>query len=289
MNISQFRERTEKVIGPYLIREASLLNPVCFGRHSETAREVVLKEAGPTKLENDSRDPDLIGRLLLKNEYNMQSKLSHPNICPVYELKEYDGKLFMVTPRLGPHDFAFGFPKLSTAGKMSVLEDTANALDYLHKQKIVHLDVKGENIVVNDGSGYLIDFDAARVVREKHPVSDKLRIYTPGTVAPEYYLKGHYRPQTDVFSLAVTAYEALTNGEQPFARLGKGIDYDHPLYSRQKLQEFKGLNNLLITSFDLRYKRRPPAKELADAFKEQAAKQHRQPSGDSLELSLVSS
>ena len=289
MDISQFIENTEERIGPYIVRQRSILKPVCFGRHSETAKEVVLKEAEPTEIEGDHRSPDLIGRLLMENEYNIQSKLSHPNICPANELKEYDGKLFLVTPRLGPYDFAFGYPLLSTLAKMNVLEDVANALNYMHKKKIVHLDVKGENIVVNENRGTLIDFDAARVIRQKHPVSDRLRICTPGTVAPEYYLKGHYRPQTDVFSLAVVAYEALTDGHQPFERMGKSIDYENPRYSKAKLQEYGPLAALLITSFDLRYKRRPPVKELADAFKEQAAKQDRPPSEDSLELSLVSS
>ena len=98
----------------------------------------------------------------------------------------------------------------------------------LHANHIIHRDIKPENIFLTDAGEYkLIDFDAARVWKEKQD-SDTVCIGTRHYAAPEQYGSQQTDARSDIYSLGVVFYQMLT-GELPigkFAPPSKKVQID---------------------------------------------------------------
>src|SRR6266542_869228 len=153
--------------------------------------------------------PELSGdetyRRRFEREGRVASELSHPHLVPVLdagrtlaELLDEDGPLALS-------------PLLRTATEI------AGALDRLHREGLVHRDVKPSNIVVDDaGSLFLTDFglakgDAATVLTEPGHI-----VGTLDYLAPEV-IKGHQAgPPADIYALGCVTYECIA-GRPPFA------------------------------------------------------------------------
>lgn len=106
-----------------------------------------------------------------------------------------------------------------------LLEPVANVLDHIHGKGIVHLDVKPENILIfKDGQVVLADFGSAR------RIGSTTHEGTPRYFSPEQAAGDRpVGPQSDIYSLAIVAYEMLT-GQLPFS----GMDI---VLVRQHLEE----------------------------------------------------
>ena len=101
--------------------------------------------------------------------------------------------------------------------------DVAYALADLHKHKIIHRDIKGENIIYVDESEtsvMLVDFGCSVLLPQS---ASKLSVKrgellkgTPLYRAPEVLLRGEYSPKSDIWALGVTLY-ALLSGRSPFS------------------------------------------------------------------------
>ena len=97
--------------------------------------------------------------------------------------------------------------------------DICSALSLLHSSRppIIHRDIKPENIICADGGGYvLIDFDASRLFKPE-ATSDTVTLGTNGYAAPEQYGFGQTGPESDIYSLGATLYEAAEG--KPYACL----------------------------------------------------------------------
>lgn len=94
---------------------------------------------------------------------------------------------------------------------VSLLRPVAEVLDYIHQRGLVHLDIKPENILVfKDGQAVLADFGSAR------RIGSTTHEGTPKYFSPEQAAGDRpVSPQSDIYSLAVVAYEMLT-GRPPF-------------------------------------------------------------------------
>ncbi len=145
--------------------------------------------------------------------------LSHPNIVTIYDISEESGDacIFM--------EFVNGPPleKLLTSAQvpsretiLSILRQTAGALDYAHRKGIVHRDIKPANIMIHeDGQAKITDFGVAKSLSHQMTQSGAL-MGTPNYMSPEQVQGLPVDGRADQFSLAVIAYEILT-GEKPFA------------------------------------------------------------------------
>jgi serine/threonine protein kinase len=90
----------------------------------------------------------------------------------------------------------------------------ASALQYAHERKIIHRDVKPENMLLGqDGAALLSDFGIAVISQTSRPGTQDIH-GTAAYMAPEQ-LRGHPQPASDQYALAMTAYELLC-GELPF-------------------------------------------------------------------------
>lgn len=173
---------------------------------------VALKFGHPLTSEDEAcRSP-------IRREFEVLSRLSHPNIVKAFEIGTHGGAEFIVMEWLEGESLLHTIEQ-QTCKRMAlrrareIVRDVASGLACAHEKGIVHGDVKPSNIlIVRSGAAKLLDFGAVSTMSEEsQPQSWATRAYASVEV-----LEG--RPATqrdDIFSLGVTAY-LLLSGERPF-------------------------------------------------------------------------
>ena len=155
----------------------------------------------------------------LFREAQSAGMLSHPNIVTIYDIAEEDGLayIFMECVDGPPLEKVLNSqdPPLLGDAALTILRQTATALDYAHKKGIVHRDIKPANILIDDRMhAKITDFGVAKIISQQMTQSGVM-MGTPNYMSPEQ-VQGHaIDGRADQFSLAVIAYEILT-GEKPF-------------------------------------------------------------------------
>lgn len=107
------------------------------------------------------------------------------------------------------------------SGVKSVISSLCDALDFLHSNKIIHKDIKPENVMIDkNGVVKLIDFDSARIYKPYRSEDTKM-LGTHGYAAPEQYGLNQTDERTDIYALGVLMNVMLT-GEPPERKLYNG-------------------------------------------------------------------
>ncbi|WP_081282635.1 serine/threonine-protein kinase PknD [Mycobacterium asiaticum] len=161
-----------------------------------------------------------------RREAYAAGRLSSPNIIPIYEAGEIDGRLYLVMPVVDGVDVHTVLQRegpMSPAKAVRVIEQVAAALDTAHRAELVHRDVKPSNILmVGDDFVYLIDFGLVHEASAARLTLTNVTPGTPGYMAPERFTgEGTADARADVYSLACVLYECLT-AKLPFS--GGGIE-----------------------------------------------------------------
>src|SRR4051812_27593210 len=177
--------------------------------------------------EDMARDRVAVERL--NSEARTASSLNHPNICTIYDIGEYEGQPFIVMELLKGHSLR---ERLETAPLKvrDVLEmgiQVADALDAAHQRSVIHRDIKPANLfVVERGQVKVLDFGLAKLVSRRSDIevtagvtrdrtADGVTLGTVSYMSPEQVTGDELDGRSDLFSLGVVLYEALT-GHQPF-------------------------------------------------------------------------
>jgi serine/threonine-protein kinase len=145
--------------------------------------------------------------------------LSHPNIVTIYDIAEEDGMAYIFMEYVNGPPLERMLRSAQAPDKetlLSVLRQTAAALDYAHKKGIVHRDIKPANILIHeDGAAKVTDFGVAKIVSQKMTLVGTM-MGTPSYMSPEQIQgEAEVSGRADQFALGVIAYETLT-GEKPF-------------------------------------------------------------------------
>jgi eukaryotic-like serine/threonine-protein kinase len=184
------------------------------------ARDVALDRAVAIKLlpPEFARLPEVRVRFL--QEARMAARLSHPHIVPIYTVEEHGDLVCYVMAYIAGQTLAEkvrdGGP-LAAAAVGRLVQEVAWALAYAHQHGVIHRDVKPENILLERGSGRALvtDFGIARLT-DALPVTPAERVMgTPRLVSPEQAAGEPLDGRSDLYSLGVTAFFALT-GRYPF-------------------------------------------------------------------------
>ena len=171
-------------------------------------------------IEEDS-DPDRarVSRKMFFNEAHMVGMLQHPNIMPIYDAGEEDGKYYVVTEHVhGARTLAaYCRPDnlLRVDDVVEIIYKCAKALHYAHGRGVIHRDIKPSNIMLTiDNDVRIIDFGIAICTD-----SDVSRIEgiagSPSYMSPEQVQSEELTPSSDLYSLGAVLYELLT-GFRPF-------------------------------------------------------------------------
>jgi serine/threonine-protein kinase len=164
-------------------------------------------------LEAEQRD-QMSGNIL-DDEIVALSHISHPNIARLIDSGKFnDGTRFLITEyvdALSVNDILSIHGKLDGARTARIIRQVANALTEVHQEGVIHRDLRPENIIVIQGDdekeqAILVNFGASDGEPNEHNIGYK---------APEVFDGRGSSISSDVFSLAVVAYEMLT-GTMPF-------------------------------------------------------------------------
>jgi ABC-type oligopeptide transport system substrate-binding subunit len=193
---------------------------VYLAEHIGLGRKVALKLL-PPQLASDPRFRERFIR-----ESRTAASLDHPNVIPIYEAGESDGRLFLAMRYVDGTDLnriLHDRGRLEPTRALRILKQVAGALDAAHERGLVHRDVKPANVMLTAGSGteehvYLTDFGLTKRMASESGITDTGQfVGSLDYAAPEQFEGGTLTPATDLYSLGAVLYECLT-GEPPFRR-----------------------------------------------------------------------
>jgi len=157
------------------------------------------------------------------NEIRVTANLHHPNILPLFDSGEADGFLYYVMPYIGGQTLRDRLEQenqFSIPEALSITKDILAALDYAHRQGIIHRDVKPDNIVMQDGHALVLDFGIALAVTAaggERLTGTGLSLGTPSYMSPEQATGDRdIDARSDVYSTAVVLFEMLA-GDPPYS------------------------------------------------------------------------
>ncbi len=155
-----------------------------------------------------------------QREARLVSTLSHPNLVKIHEAGEVNGRVYIEMDYVDGKSLAQWLQdgrNFSFQQSLAVLQQIADALDATHQKKIIHRDVKPENILLDQhGKAFLVDFGLAHAaLTSLGPSSDLVGLGTAMYMSPEQAAGRSGDQTTDVYSLGVIAYRLFT-GQLPF-------------------------------------------------------------------------
>jgi len=176
-------------------------------------RTVAIKEIHPRFISS----PELIARF--EREARAIAQLSHPCIVQIFDYIHQDASHYMVMEFIQGNDLK---STIERCGQLSPLQVVAigvrvsAALAFTHASGIIHRDIKPSNILLTrEGQVKVVDFGVARMEEDKEITRTGAFVGTPAYMSPEQVLGERLDGRTDIFSLGVVLYEAMS-GEKPF-------------------------------------------------------------------------
>ncbi len=172
--------------------------------------------------------PDhLLGDQEIRKRFEREAKaaaaLLNPNICPVFEIDEVDGKSFISMAYIEGEPLHQKIERgpLKLEEALDIARQIAQGLDAAHEKGIFHRDIKPENIMV-DAKGHvtIMDFGLAQLTEASRLTKTDQTMGTVFYMSPEQTEGSGTDHRTDIWALGVVIYEMIT-GQKPF----KG-DYD---------------------------------------------------------------
>ena len=181
---------------------------------------------------------EMMGKFKVKfvKEAQTIAALDHPNIIPIHDVFEENGTAYYVMDYVDGESLSDKVKRsgaLSEADAVAYIRQVAEALDYIHAQQIMHLDVKPGNVMVRskDNRALLIDFGLSKHYDTN---SGEATSTTPvgvshGYAPIEQYQQGGiglFSPETDIYSLGATLYYLVTGKTPPQAAIvgEQGVD-----------------------------------------------------------------
>ena len=216
-NVRELQQTADipKKIGKYLIINnvgKGSTGTVYLSHDPYYRRDVAIKVYNIEEAANTDRAN--VSRKMFYNEAHMVGMLQHPNIMPIYDAGEEDGKYYVVTEHIqGARTLAaYCRPDnlLRIDDVVEIIYKCAKALHYAHSRGVIHRDIKPSNVMLTiDNDVRIIDFGIALVSD-----SEVSRIEgiagSPSYMSPEQVQSEELTPRSDLYSLGTVLYELLT-------------------------------------------------------------------------------
>jgi len=209
---------------------------VYAGRDERLDREVAVKMISGL---SDARAVKRFWR-----EARAAASVSHPNVCQIFEVDEYDGGLYIAMELLEGEalDARLARGPCPPADAVRIALETLAALGALHARGLVHRDIKPSNVFLTVHGVKLLDFGLARRVSTELSDSSPTQteaitrpgmiVGTPRYMAPEQILGGDVDGRTDLYAVGTVLFEMLA-GRPPFIgdsllHLAHAIAHENP-------------------------------------------------------------
>ena len=209
-----------KKIGKYLIINEvgkGTTGTVYLSHDPYFRRDVAIKVYNTATDDDPSRAK--IARKMFFNEAHMVGMLQHPNILPILDAGEEDGKYYVVMEHVQRVRTLEAYCRpdnlLHVEDVVKTIYKCAKALHYAHKRGVIHRDIKPSNIMLtNDNDVRIIDFGIA-ILRDSDISKIEGIAGSPSYMSPEQVQGNDLTPASDLYSLGAVMYELLT-GFRPF-------------------------------------------------------------------------
>jgi serine/threonine protein kinase len=230
-------------------------------REKTLDREVAIKVL-PTRL---AIDQGFVERF--EHEARTAAKLEHPNIVPIYRVGRAgpNGEVsYFVMKLLRGQSLSAVLQergKLGASDVRRILMETASALGYAAKRGVVHRDIKPDNVMLDsEGRCVITDFGIAKAPGGQQTTAGT-SLGTPRYMSPEHAMGMPLDGRSDMYSLGIVAYIALTGippfvADEPFAVLYKHIHEPLPeptLATDEERQLYTIIARMLAKKPDDRY------------------------------------
>ncbi len=206
-------------IGKYEIREMlgkGAMGVVYKALDPDIGREVAIKTIR-FDLSSSTEQEELMGRFI--REAQAAGKIHHANIVTIYEVGREKDLTYIVMQYIkgkSLQQMVAEKQKFSTQEINKIIIPLCDALDYAHRNGVVHRDMKPANILIDEeGKPYVVDFGVARV-ETSTLTQTGTTVGTPSYMSPEQIMGKKVDNRADIFSLGVILYE-LATGQRPFS------------------------------------------------------------------------
>src|SRR5690242_19284042 len=178
--------------------------------------------------EEAAEDPGLLERF--RSEVRISRKVSHPNVCRVYDVGDVDGQTFFTMEYVDGEDLASLLRRIGRLPQdkaLDIARQLCAGLAAAHAKGVLHRDLKPANIML-DGRGQVVitDFGLAGIADDIR--GPEVRSGTPAYMAPEQLAGKEVSTLSDIYALGLVLYEIFT-GKRASAekKTGARHDYDH--------------------------------------------------------------
>ncbi len=214
----------DTIKGKYrIVREIARSNDIVYEATDVTlGRRIAIKELNLVPGLTGQARRDRVERF--NREARAAGRLDHPNIVSVFDFGEENGRYFIAMEYLEGQSLRDAMQVRGSYPLREAIEVVCQILDalaYAHSKKVIHRDIKPDNIhVLPGGQIKLTDFGIARLSDESALTADGQIFGTPSYMSPEQIEGRGLDHRSDLFSLGVVLYEMLA-GRKPF--VGDGV------------------------------------------------------------------
>jgi predicted ATPase len=182
-------------------------------RDTQIDEDIALKLIKP----EISTDEKVIERF--RNELIIARKITHKNVCRLFDINEEAGTPFITMEYVTGKDLKSILIKedrLTEERIISIAKQVCEGLEAAHDLNVVHRDLKPQNIMINEeGKAKIMDFGIARSIKTPGVTQEGTTIGTPEYMSPEQVEGKETDQRSDIYSFGVILYEMIT-GRVPF-------------------------------------------------------------------------
>ncbi|MGD8535665.1 MAG: protein kinase [Candidatus Aminicenantes bacterium] len=154
-----------------------------------------------------------------KNELKLARKITHKNVCRMYDLNEEKGTPYITMEYVPGEDLKsiiMMTGQLSVGRAISIAKQICEGLAEAHHLGVVHRDLKSRNIMIDkEGNARIMDFGIARSLKAEGITGDGIMVGTPEYMSPEQVKGEEVDQRSDIYSLGIVLFEMVT-GKIPF-------------------------------------------------------------------------